>query len=313
MSTSTPIFFEICRKKSEKDGLKIKLSELKEQENQLEDKLKLLQCELEKENKDVERLEKVTLSTIIYTIINKKVEKIGKEKEEAYLAGLKYDAAVVELEHVRDKIKDCIAGLNSFNDIDKEYQAAYNERLIELKKSDSIYSAEILALEAEIADADHRKKESEEAKNVAERALSVAYDIENELESAKSWSTYDTFFGGGMFADLSKHEHLDNAQDLVGTLQNQLSALKAELKDVNIDSNIYVRIDGFARFADYFFDNFFTDLSVNDSINSSLSHIESIKHELEATIKKLDEIYKNSVKSSDSKRTRIETIVAFTE
>ena len=76
MSTSTPIFFEICRKKSEKDGLKIKLSELKEQENQLEDKLKLLQCELEKENKDVERLEKVTLSTIIYTIINKKVDLI---------------------------------------------------------------------------------------------------------------------------------------------------------------------------------------------------------------------------------------------
>jgi hypothetical protein len=65
--------------------------------------------------------------------------------------------------------------------------------------------------------------------------------------------------------------------------------------------------------ANYFFDNFFTDLSVNDSINSSLSHIESIKHELEATIKKLDEIYKNSVKSSDSKKKRIETIVAFTE
>lgn len=313
MNTSTQKFSAICRKKAEKDGLKTRLSELKEQENRLTDKLKLLRRELEKENKDVERLEKITLSTVLYVIINKRVEKLDKEKEEAYLAKLKYDSTVAEIEAVREQIKVCIADLNSLNGIDEEYQAAYNERLAELKRSGGVYSEEIATLEKEIADADYRKKESEEAKNVAKRALSLVCDITDELESAKSWSTYDTFFGGGMIADLSKHEHLDNAQNLVETLQDQLSVLKAELKDVNIDSDIYVRIDGFARFADYFFDNFFTDLTVDDSINSSLSRIESIKYELEATIKKLDEMYKSSVKLSDLKRKRIENIVSLAE
>lgn len=71
-----------------------------------------------------------------------------------------------------------------------------------------------------------------------------------------------------MLSDMVKHSHLDEAQQRVKYLQVQLRRFKTELTDVTIHADIQVSIDGFLRFADYFFDGLFADWAVLDKINN---------------------------------------------
>ena len=309
MTESERKFQEILLKKSRRDKLLAKLEELKAQKSDLTQKSSDLQRTLEKENADVARLETKTISSFLLSIAGKKVEKLNKERNEAYAAKLKYENALRELDTVENEINNCNSELTSLRGCDNEYKRAYNERLEELKSSGGEKGEEILSLEKEITELDHRKKETEEAKSVAERALYIAEDIVDSLKKAKNWSTYD-LWGGGMFADLSKHEHLDHAQDLAESLQDQLRNLKTELSDIKIDADLTIRIDGFMRFADYFFDDFFSDIAVNDSICTSLYHAENTEKQIRDVLAKLNEILANSKRNKDLKETRIQSIVS---
>lgn len=79
--------------------------------------------------------------------------------------------------------------------------------------------------------------------------------------------------GGGVFADMAKHGHLDDAQDYVVQLQNQLRRFRTELADVQVDGNMQVNVEGFLRFADYFFDGLFVDWTVLDKIKQSQANV----------------------------------------
>ena len=72
-----------------------------------------------------------------------------------------------------------------------------------------------------------------------------------------------------MIAGLAKHSHLDEAQETAHQLQQQLHRFQAELADVHLEAEISVRIDGFLRFADYFFDGLLADWTVAHRIDQS--------------------------------------------
>lgn len=94
-------------------------------------------------------------------------------------------------------------------------------------------------------------------------------------------------FGGGLLFDMEKHSKLDEAQSRVQNLQSELRRFKTELADVTIYADLQVSIDGFLRFADYFFDGFFVDLAVMEKINNSKSNVESTKRQIESVLSKL--------------------------
>jgi hypothetical protein len=48
-----------------------------------------------------------------------------------------------------------------------------------------------------------------------------------------------------------------------------------------------VNIDGFLRFADYFFDGLFADWAVSDHIHSSQESVESTKYQIQSVLGKL--------------------------
>ena len=104
-----------------------------------------------------------------------------------------------------------------------------------------------------------RKKELLEAIAAGSDALNTVNVILDELGDAEVWATWD-MFGGGMISDLAKHSHLDSAQHNVSLLQSQLRRFRTELADVGSAADgMQVSIDGFMRFANYFFDGFFAD------------------------------------------------------
>ena len=93
--------------------------------------------------------------------------------------------------------------------------------------------------------------------------------------------------GGGLISTLAKHSSLDEAQDQVQQLQTKLRRFKTELADVTIHTDMQVNVDGFLRFADYFFDGLFADWAVLDKISQSQSSVQTTKNQIESVLSML--------------------------
>ena len=108
-------------------------------------------------------------------------------------------------------------------------------------------------------------KELTEAIWAGKDALRTTHQVLETLDSAKGWSTWD-IVGGGLLVDIAKHRELDHAQEQVEQLQIDLRRFKTELVDVEITAELQVSVDGFLKFADFFFDGLFADWAVLDHI-----------------------------------------------
>ena len=89
---------------------------------------------------------------------------------------------------------------------------------------------------------------------------------------------------------MAKHSHLDEAQDLVQELQSDLRRFKTELADIRISADMQINIEGFLRFADYFFDGLFADWAVGDKISQSMTAVHSTKSQIDGMLGKLSEM-----------------------
>ena len=84
-----------------------------------------------------------------------------------------------------------------------------------------------------------------------------------------------------------KHSKLDEAQNGIERLQVQLRRFKTELTDVAVYANIQVNVDGFMRFADYFFDGLFVDWMVRDKIHQSQQAIYRTEDQIGEVLQRL--------------------------
>ena len=74
------------------------------------------------EQADVDRLEGRSLKAFFYNVIGKMDEQLSKERQEAYAARVKYDAAARELEAVNDDIHRCKAEFRELHDCERQYK-----------------------------------------------------------------------------------------------------------------------------------------------------------------------------------------------
>ena len=271
---------------AKKESLNNKLSQLQLEREDLQHHVKELEKIMYNEQADVQNLEHTSLKSVFYGIIGKKQEKLDKEKLEAYTAKLKYDSAVYELKVLEQDIINTQAKINEISEYEYKYSEFLKEKVEKIKLSGSVEGLEIIKLEEKIANKKIYKKELNEAILAGEKALISAKSVISSLDSAEDWGTFD-LFGGGVISDVVKYNHLDEAQNKIQQLQSDLRRFKTELADVTINSDIEVNIDGFLRFADYFFDNLFTDWAVLDKINDSQEKVKNTKKQIEDVIYRL--------------------------
>ena len=98
MSDST--LKELWQQVAEKKSCEAKQKELTAQRDTLADRLKKLEKSKLAEQADVDRLEGHSLAAFFYQVIGKMDEKLDKERQEAYAARVKYDAALHDLSSV---------------------------------------------------------------------------------------------------------------------------------------------------------------------------------------------------------------------
>lgn len=269
-----------ARAESALKSLRAQLAELKAQEKRLADILR-------EEQADVDRLEKPSLTAFFYAVMNRKEEKLEKEKAEAYAAAVKRQAAVRQIETVIYDIGSLEAELSELTGIETQYDRVYAQKTAAVKAADPERAAEICRIEDRLDDIRAQTQEIDEALSAGWAALDRITGIEDQLSSAEGWGTLD-LLGGGILADLAKHSHLDDAQAQIDELQDLLRRYHTELADVAVQAGIQAQIGGFLRFADYFFDGLFADWAVLDSIHGSQQQIADTRAQVEQVQDRLE-------------------------
>lgn len=278
------------RKKIEqKKHTQSKLKELYIQREALLVKTDALKKEKLDEQADVARLEGHSLAAFFYGVVGKMDEKLDKERQEAYAAGVKYDVAARELYAVEEDISRYEAELGRLGECEREYEQTLKEKLDAIKSQGTQDVRKILETEERISYLDGQIKEINEALGAGQAALATTEGVLSSLDSAEGWGNWD-LLGGGLISDLAKHSHLDEAQQQVEHLQVQLRRFKTELTDVTIHADIQVSIEGFLGFADFFFDGLFADWAVLDKINQSQAQVHNTKSEIERVISRLKDM-----------------------
>lgn len=287
-----------------KKQLEAKLAELLVQRDVFDKQVLRLWSEHRSEQLDVEKLEGKSLAAYFYQFFGKLDEKIDEERREAAAAKVKLDAAKQELAAVDHDIQQIQAQLQELSGCERAYSDALEEKRNALRSSGTPAAARILELEEQLALAQIRSKEIREAICAGRSALEAANSVLDALKEAGRWNTWDAF-GGGVIAHISKHEVLDYAQAEVGGLQRDLCRFQAELADIHIEADLRVTVDGFLRFADYFFDSLFVDWMVGDQISQSQTSVETVKRQISEALEKLE----GAGKDADDEISRLESTI----
>ena len=301
--------FALQQKVAQKPLLESKLYELHTQRRQYDNQVISLRVAFRKEQEDVEKLEGRSLANYFYQVIGKLDDKLDQERKEAYAAKVKLDAAERELAGIESDIKEIQEQITDVLVAEARYKDALELKRRQLKNSGTQVADQIFSMEERIAALQAQKQEIREAISAGYSARSTADRILSELEDADGWNTWDILGGGGIITHMAKHSHLDEAQDLVQELQSQLRRFKTELADIQISANMQVNIDGFLRFADYFFDGLFADWAVGDKISQSLSSVSNTKSEINRMLDKLNDMEKAVDQKIQQKKTKLEQFV----
>ena len=279
------LFAQCARKRK----LEASAAELRRQRDTYATRVEELEQAMQEEQADVDRLEGRSLAAFFYNVVGKMDEKLTKERQEAYAARVKYDAAARELAGAEEDLCRCQAELDTLGDCEVRYAALLREKTQAVKAAGGAVAEQILALEERSAYLESQERELREASAAGQNALSTAEQILESLNSAENWGTWD-LVGGGLMADLAKHSRLDDAQESVEYLQSQLRAFRTELADVTISADFQVNIDGFLRVADYIFDGIFADWAVLDQINRSQAQVEDTRDQISGVLHHLHQM-----------------------
>ena len=284
------------------------LKELRGQRDTIAARVRELEAIKVDEQADVDRLEGRSLASFFYNVIGKMDERLNKEREEAYAARVKYDAAARELEAIDGDIQRCESELSGLRGCEREYEATLREKANAVKSAGGARAEEILKLEERHAYLESQKKELREAISAGNSARSTAESVLSSLDSAEGWGTWD-LLGGGLLADMAKHSHLDEAQGAIERLQSQLRRFKTELADVTIHADMQVNVDGFLRFADYFFDGLFADWAVMDKISQSQSQVQSTKSQIDSVLARLNSMMSAAEREQAQIKSKLDALV----
>lgn len=262
------------------EALKHQEAELRKKIETMEDLLPQLEAELHKEQADVTNFENGGIVSMFYSAIGRQEEKLDKERQEAKAAEIKYQDALQtcqtlcrELETIRDRarpLEDCV----------RRYQDALNARQEQLRNGTSSASVQYRALTDQAARCHGVQKEIMEALNAGDHVLDQIERIEDSLRSASNWGIAD-MVSDSFLTDMFKYGKLDNAQTEMNELNRLLRVYSNELRDLDVDLHLSANIGSGMQFADFFFDNIFTDVMAFRRINNLRDQVADIRHQVE--------------------------------
>jgi len=261
------------------------LSYYREQKDKVSQELMDLEKQLIKEEKDVDKLHKLSFSNLFHSLINNKAEVLDKEVEEVMALKSKIDLLTLDLEASQDEIERLETTPSKIQTLEASYQALLDEKAQHIKTGSQ---GQILV---DLEEASHHEKvmirEIKEAYDLGIIGLDQAKQVAKSFEKALDWGTLD-MLGGGILSSMAKKSHIDEAQSMINRLNVTMKDLHNELGDVGTYQEIGINIDQFTASLDIFFDNIFVDWSVQDKIKKASRETDHLIEDLRSLLSDLE-------------------------
>lgn len=226
-----------------------------------------LAARLRVEEADVRRLEGVSPSRLWATLRGDRDERGARERAERDAAALAVAGATHRREQAESEVVRLAAERTALGDVELRYAAALaaHERTVRSAGAGAA-AAELGQIAEGIGVATAEQREIDEAVAALRAASAALEEAFGHLQSAGGWSTYDTFFGGGMVADLMKHSRIDDSAKAFARVNRALERLRIELADIGVTGVQGVEISNTLAVFDVLFDNVLSDWMVRDRI-----------------------------------------------
>ncbi len=280
-------------------------AELKARMSGLERELTSRQAQAADEQRDVERLANLSMTSVLAALRGSRSESLERERAEAEAARFRVAEAGARLEAVRQEHSAAQTRLVELAAAPARYQAVVVEKEQALTTSADPRGRRLLELAEERGRLISETRELAQAAQAASRAAFALGEVRDKLASAGSWSTYDTFGRGDVIASAIKHNRLDDAARAAAVADQQLTILRTELADVAglPVATLGPAISDTTRFFDIWFDNIFSHLKVRDHIKQAQVRIAAAA----ARVKQLDSQLAAQVRAGNARLAEIET------
>jgi hypothetical protein len=218
--------------------------------------------------RDVRRLEGLSLTRLLVSLRAERDDALARERAQAAAAQYRVAEAETRLDAAREELRAAWARHKQLTTAPEEYAQALDAKERHLLGTTDPRARRLRMLAQEHGRLTAERRELDEAEQAAQAAWNALGAAEDAMGSASRWSTYDTFFGGGIFSSAVKHSYLDEAAEAASEADRCLALLRIKLADapgMQLTA-AHIAVHGLTRFVDIWLDNVLTDLAIRDRI-----------------------------------------------
>ncbi|MFX0014044.1 MAG: hypothetical protein ACFFB2_13925 [Promethearchaeota archaeon] len=273
----------------ELDQQKAYIISLNQSLENIKSRLNALIEQREKEYRDVEKLEKVSITSLKARLKGNKDQQLEKEKIEYLNVLNKEEAARREYQQLegviaqtQKQVNELINLVNTKNNLENELVELINQ--VCQGVPDSIEDAieqRLATLEGQIGPITNERSQIFRAKNHLEHAMTNLNSALEALRSASGFSTWD-ILGGGLIADSLKHSRMSDARNRVHNAHSSIQQATQIFPEIPSLRAAYIEEISF--FWDGFMDNIFSDITARDKIHRSQESVNQALNDVSAAI-----------------------------
>lgn len=241
---------------------------------------------LDREQADVDKLEKMSLKGVFYKILGSKEEQLEKERQEYLQASLKYNELVKSVELLEFERKVLEEKAQKFTGVEAKLKKLMSQRERHLKSGNSVRGQKLLSILAQIEQIQKTEYEIKQAIDAGTAAIQVLAQMAGYLRTARNWGQWDTMNRRGRMSSYVKHSNIDKARRQLAKSQNLLWRFEQELSDVfdTSDLNLKINLESFNGFIDIFFDNLISDWIIQQRIRNSYNNVVAVHDKVKRII-----------------------------
>lgn len=231
------------------------------------------------EQRDVRRYEGGVWA-FLYDLFADRQARLSKEQREAAEAQLRLEEATALRDRLRTEAASIDQRLSALGGAESDLAAARAGKQAMLIAGGDPNARELEEIARQLGLLDAEGRSLDEALAAGARTHTAMGRLVEVLGSARNWGTAD-ILTDSLFTSWIKREKLDDARNLAAAAQAELTAFRQELGDIGIQIHAEVAVlADHHRFLDTWFDNIFSDLSVQSRIKQAQESTDTVFAEI---------------------------------
>ena len=236
---------------------------------------------LEKENRDLERLRNDSFSNTLLKLFGNFDRRYDKEYREIIGAKVEFDKAYAMKIAAARRVKEVEA------DIEEKKLRLRNIKEDVLRKHPDMNQV-VSERQQQILAIQHEWRETNEAEQAGLAVLEALSDIITGLDAADAISTWDLITDNSLILDFLKYDKLDAAEASLLHLEQTVYTFARELRDLDfVFETDLETISSTQRALDIFFDNLFSDWGTKVIIEKNIENLKKLQDSTEDVMESL--------------------------